>query len=586
MIRKFYAPDVTIGAKLTLDANDGAKTLKELKADIKEARGNLVAMQETFGATSKEARNAAKRVAELENALGDAKKLSDAFNPDQKFANLTQSLNGVLGGFAALQGAMGLLGVESEEVQKQLLKVQSALALSQGINQVGEAINSFKNFGKVIVETLGKNGLIGLAIAGVAALGAALSGVFTKTQSEGVRAYNDTLKDYQLAAAGAIQKVEQVRVAFEEARRGVISKDEALKTYNDTLGDSLGKTKDLTEAEKNLTDKADAYIKATALKAQANALFAKSAEKSADALIAQDQLIKSGLLNEGGVFTKAAKSFQERIDKTKQDAEDIKNIGADLLKQAIELEKTNKINLPAQKSTTPAKTPAIVSAEEEGRIVAKIEDDKLARTQTVNERLIQFATDLHDKLTVSGRAFTQEYLDQQDQQQKAAIYTAQLEQEKADARVQAAQAIGEALGALSELIGKQTAAGKVLAIAQATINTWTGVSEVLRAKSVLPEPAGTIAKIANVATIIATGLNAVKNIVKVPVPGGGGAGGGASLQAPIQARSDVQTTLLNQAQLNQIGNAAAGGVVRAFVVESDVTGNQERIRRLNRAARI
>jgi hypothetical protein len=42
------------------------------------------------------------------------------------------------------------------------------------------------------------------------------------------------------------------------------------------------------------------------------------------------------------------------------------------------------------------------------------------------------------------------------------------------------------------------------------------------------------------------------------------------------------TTTLNQGQINQIGNTAA----RAFVLETDVSGNQERVRRLNRAARI
>jgi len=39
---------------------------------------------------------------------------------------------------------------------------------------------------------------------------------------------------------------------------------------------------------------------------------------------------------------------------------------------------------------------------------------------------------------------------------------------------------------------------------------------------------------------------------------------------------------LNQQMINATGNAA----VRAFVLETDVSGNQERIKRLNRAARI
>jgi hypothetical protein len=135
------------------------------------------------------------------------------------------------------------------------------------------------------------------------------------------------------------------------------------------------------------------------------------------------------------------------------------------------------------------------------------------------------------------------------------------------------------------LVGKETAAGKVLGIAQATINTFIGATEVLRAKSVLPEPFGTISKIANVAAIIATGLAAVKNIVKTPVPGSYGGGGNiptTSQVTPLQPQIQNTNTLLNQNQLNQIGNAT----VRAFVVESDVTNNQERIRRLNRAARI
>ena len=57
-------------------------------------------------------------------------------------------------------------------------------------------------------------------------------------------------------------------------------------------------------------------------------------------------------------------------------------------------------------------------------------------------------------------------------------------------------------------------------------------------------------------------------------------GGGGGVSAPLQPQA--QTTMLNQSQINQIGNAS----VRAFVVESDVTGQQERIRRLNRASRI
>lgn len=151
-------------------------------------------------------------------------------------------------------------------------------------------------------------------------------------------------------------------------------------------------------------------------------------------------------------------------------------------------------------------------------------------------------------------------------------------------RVGAALDIASAMQSLGSIVGEQTAAGKALGIASALINTYIGASEVIRAKSVIPEPFGTISKIANVAAIVATGLKAVKSITSVQVPGASGGGGGQNINsnfaAPLSPQASVTT--LNQAQVNQIGNIAA----KAYVVESDVTGNQERIRRLNRAARI
>ena len=167
-------------------------------------------------------------------------------------------------------------------------------------------------------------------------------------------------------------------------------------------------------------------------------------------------------------------------------------------------------------------------------------------------------------------------------EQDAANTRKRITEEDRKLRVGAALDIADAMVSLGSIVGEQTAAGKALGIASALINTYVGASEVIRAKSVLPEPFGTIQKIASVAAIIATGLKTVKTITSVQVPGGGGGSMPSipSISAPILPQ--VSSTMLNQNQVNQIGNVAA----RAFVVESDVTGNQERIQRLNRAARI
>ena len=129
------------------------QAIGSLKKQLREAQQDVQALSDKFGATSEQAIEAAKRASELKDRIGDAKALTDAFNPDAKFKALTASLSGVAGGFAAAQGAIGLFGAESEAVEKTLLKVQSAMALSQGLQSVGESIDSFKQLGAVIKST-------------------------------------------------------------------------------------------------------------------------------------------------------------------------------------------------------------------------------------------------------------------------------------------------------------------------------------------------------------------------------------------------------------------------------------------------
>ena len=122
---------------------------QSLKAQLKEAQQEVQTLSEKFGAASAQAINAAKRAAELKDAIGDAKELTDAFNPDAKFTALSGALSGVVNGFQAYEGALGLVGVESKQLQEQLLKVQSAMALAQGIDGVTASIQSFKNLGAI-----------------------------------------------------------------------------------------------------------------------------------------------------------------------------------------------------------------------------------------------------------------------------------------------------------------------------------------------------------------------------------------------------------------------------------------------------
>jgi chromosome segregation ATPase len=135
--------------------SEGAEqAVKSLRTQFREAQQEVAELSAKFGATSKEAVEAAKSASQLKDQIGDARALTDAFNPDAKFKSLTSSLSGVAGGFSAVQGAMGLVGAQSEDVEKTLLKVQSAMALSTGLQQLGESADAFKQLKAVAINAL------------------------------------------------------------------------------------------------------------------------------------------------------------------------------------------------------------------------------------------------------------------------------------------------------------------------------------------------------------------------------------------------------------------------------------------------
>ena len=170
------AVEKIINLKVNDDIKDTENNVVSLKRQLREAQQDVQNLADKFGATSTQAVEAAKKAAELKDRIGDAKNLTDAFNPDAKFKALSASIGGVASGFAAYQGALGLAGVESKKLQEQLLQVQSAMALAQGLQGLGEARDSFKQLGAVaksvfagIKNAIGATG-IGLLVIALGAI--------------------------------------------------------------------------------------------------------------------------------------------------------------------------------------------------------------------------------------------------------------------------------------------------------------------------------------------------------------------------------------------------------------------------------
>jgi hypothetical protein len=161
----------------------------------------------------------------------------------------------------------------------------------------------------------------------------------------------------------------------------------------------------------------------------------------------------------------------------------------------------------------------------------------------------------------------------------------QLEGQFTDAKIKLAEAeaaakdktLGETADVLqkfSGIAGEETAAGKALGIASATINTYRGVSDALAAKTVTPFE--TALKFANAGAILASGLQNVQKIVSVKVPRTSGGGGGAAAtggSAPAPPSFNVvgasETSVLADTVAEQTNEP-----VQAYVVSNDVTTAQ------------
>lgn len=108
------------------------KRLKEIIKDLERMRatGENATDPERYKALTDEA-------GRLRSAFGDvADEIDRAGSNTGAFDSLLQLGGGITGAFAAAQGAVGLFADESEELQEVLLRVNSAMAILQGFQQV------------------------------------------------------------------------------------------------------------------------------------------------------------------------------------------------------------------------------------------------------------------------------------------------------------------------------------------------------------------------------------------------------------------------------------------------------------------
>jgi hypothetical protein len=725
--------DQTIGLKVTVDGGQAQSTVGSIRKELKEANSELIRAQNEFGQFSQEAVAAAKRVAELKDQIGDAAEITALFDPGKKFAAFSTALQGVAGGFAAVQGALGLLGVESEEVEKQLLKVQSALALSEGLSTLTDIAPKLQG----LVATLGQISVVQKANAVANRLAAATMatfGVSVNTTSVAFRVLRGAIIATGIgvlvvALGTAVEALSNFSSAAEDAA-------EAQKTLNEEIVKGADvqlkaeqqfidrRTKLLVSEAKARGDSAEkiAKIESDALISRKRSLeryYAEVKNADADAALEAETNLKN-INNEIQVAENnaAAARLEKKKEATnkikeqnKQEGEEIKQQTKDANKQLADLEQQNELNKIADEQQRSIRKIELDKAQFEKEVAAlkinekikarlieenakvvdaqireinqnradeeakqeaeyqqkvadvraevqlnaikdedvksieaikakyqkqfdeitvqetesgikqtelrkalqerqaqEIEDADLKIRQRIAQRDLEFNQKQIDNelLTFNQRrAYVDEslsdleryyaegvILEEDYNKQREALTNVRiaLNEKEKEAQMNNIAAYGQVVGQLAQLLGKNTAAGKAAAIAEATINTYLSASKAYSAMSSIP-PAPLFGAIAaGVAT--AAGIKNIREIAKVQVPGGYGGGSAipsisapnVSSTAPIRPMLPLTQTItqLPANTINQMGSAN----IRAYVVESDITSGQERIRRLNRAARL
>jgi hypothetical protein len=583
------AENAKVGIDLVADT-------RSLRTQLRESVQELARLQNTAGASAKEIANAAKRAAELKDRIGDARATIDAFNPDAKFKAFGQSIQGVAGAFAGAQGALALFGVESENVQKQLLKVQGALAFSEGLNTILGSIDGFKNLALVIKTqvlqafTTLRGALIASGIGALAIGLGLLIANFDKVRDAilklvpGLGVVANAIGDIVTKVTDFVGITSEVDRGLELYAKNSKNRKEQYERELKVLESQGASERDLSNKRKQIASE-DINV----LEAKKRNGVKLSEEETKNLANSKNELVviegnykKSVLATQKKGDDEYLKKQNERIDQ----------------ELANELSRITRLNELAEAGLS----------EDEKKIVKvrqQLEADLVlfADNERLKADLTRKSAEEIDKIKrQSGKVEVKELKDvkdvfdviQNNKPKTIALVTSAMDRSikaSADAEVNIAKLTQEQkLGIISnalrtgmQLAGEGTVAGKALGIADATINTYVGATQAL---STLPPPFSFIAA----AATIAQGLLSVNSIINTPLPSmpgvsdTSGGGGGARLSAaPVPPSFTPNApTSLDQTSINAIGNVNA----RAYVVESDITGSQKRIRRIENSARI
>jgi hypothetical protein len=253
---------------------------KSAKARLREMKQALIEMEDAGQDDTAMFHKLTMESAKLTDQLGDqSEKIrvlsSDTYKMDAGVDVIKQVANV----WQLAEGSLALFGIQNEDVQKSLQKLMAIQAVANGLTEIqtfltgqsagmvllksgynqilayteglvatatGASTAATQAFSKALVGT-GIGAFIvalGLLIANWRDVSDAINGT-----SDITRGYDDAIKDVSATEKDFNLNLQNVKNSIKEAKEGTISKKEALKQYNEKLGETIGYAGSLNQAE-------------------------------------------------------------------------------------------------------------------------------------------------------------------------------------------------------------------------------------------------------------------------------------------------------------------------------------------------
>lgn len=342
---------------------------------IRELKETIIEMEAAGKRNTIEYENARNELATLTDAMADATAQANILAHDQKgMQGIISGLTGITGAFSAAQGAIGLFAGENENLQKIMLKVQSLMAITIGLQQIEQMLNKDSAFTLVVVakaKTMLAAATSGLAAAlGVSTVAAqALLATLTLGLSAAITAIIVLVSKYVSKSKEAQKATEEFNKAVVDCAYKPIAAVEELSIAWSKLGDNLkdkekfiidhaedfknlgSKIRDVKDAENLLINNKEKFISSLVMKAKAMASAEIAASKYKEALLKQLELEKTpekvartrnkmvqGSPGKGsyGMTTETYYVDNEDYAKLKEAKEKLEKEGLDLFKKSAE----------------------------------------------------------------------------------------------------------------------------------------------------------------------------------------------------------------------------------------------------------